>query len=259
MGPQSKQCSTSIILNSEASPKAISERTSYLQVRLEFLRYPHLIPALFNVRGFGPPVRFTAPSTWTWVDHMVSGLRLHTYSPYSDSLSLRLRLFDLTSHAIVTRRFILQKARHHSLTSFDLLQAHGFRIYFTPLPGCFSPFPHGTGSLSVTREYLALRDGPRGFRRNFSCSAVLRILLGVVSISSTGLSPSLAEFSKSFNYTNRLPYWSPTTPTSKLVGLGSSRFARRYSGNRIFFLFLQVLRCFSSLRLPLISYVFTEK
>ena len=80
---------------------------------------PH--PALFNVRGFGPPVRFTAPSTWTWVDHMVSGLRLHTHSPYSDSLSLRLRLFDLTSHAIVTRRFILQKARHHSLTSFDLL------------------------------------------------------------------------------------------------------------------------------------------
>ena len=86
-----------------------------------FSATPHLIPALFNVRGFGPPVRFTAPSTWTWVDHMVSGLRLHTHSPYSDSLSLRLRLFDLTSHAIVTRRFILQKARHHSLTSFDLL------------------------------------------------------------------------------------------------------------------------------------------
>ena len=105
----------------EASPKAISERTSYLQVRLEFLRYPHLIPALFNVRGFGPPVRFTAPSTWTWVDHMVSGLRLHTQTPYSDSLSLRLRLFNLTSHAIVTRRFILQKARHHPLTGFDLL------------------------------------------------------------------------------------------------------------------------------------------
>ena len=106
---------------SEASPKAISERTSYLQVRLEFLRYPHLIPALFNVRGFGPPVRFTAPSTWTWVDHMVSGLRLHTQTPYSDSLSLRLRLFSLTSHAIVTRRFILQKARYHPLTGFNLL------------------------------------------------------------------------------------------------------------------------------------------
>ena len=80
---------------------------------------PH--PRTFQRTWFGPPVRFTAPSTWTWVDHMVSGLRLHTHSPYSDSLSLRLRLFDLTSHAIVTRRFILQKARHHSLTSFDLL------------------------------------------------------------------------------------------------------------------------------------------
>ena len=109
------------ISNVDASPKAISERTSYLQVRLEFLRYPQVIQALFNVPWFGPPVRFTAPSTWTWVDHMVSGLRLHTHSPYSDSLSLRLRLFDLTSHAIVTRRFILQKARHHPLTGSDYL------------------------------------------------------------------------------------------------------------------------------------------
>ena len=108
-------------LKSDASPKAISERTSYLQVRLEFLRYPHLIPALFNVRGFGPPVRITAPSTWTWVGHLVSGLRPHTYSPYSDSLSLRLRLFNLTSHEIVTRRSILQKVRHHPLTGFDYL------------------------------------------------------------------------------------------------------------------------------------------
>ena len=95
---------------SEASPKA-----------MEFLRYPHLIPALFNVRGFGPPVRFTAPSTWTWVDHMVSGLRPLTHSPYSDLLSLRLRLFNLTSQVIVTRRFILQKARYHPLTGSNLL------------------------------------------------------------------------------------------------------------------------------------------
>ena len=31
---------------------------------------------------------------------------------------------------------------------------------FTPLPGFFSPFPHGTCSLSVSKEYLALEDGP---------------------------------------------------------------------------------------------------
>ena len=103
----------------EASPKAISERTSYLQVRLEFHRYPQLIPAFFNIHGFGPPVCFTTPSTWSWVGHLVSGLHLPTEAPCSDSLSLRLRLFILTSQANVTRRFILQKARHYPLTGFD--------------------------------------------------------------------------------------------------------------------------------------------
>ncbi len=57
-----------------ASPKAISGRTSYLRVRLEFLPYPHLIAALFNGRAFGPPLPFTAASAWAWVDHPVSGL-----------------------------------------------------------------------------------------------------------------------------------------------------------------------------------------
>ena len=50
---------------------------------------------------------------------------------------------------------------------------HGFRIYFTPLPGFFSPFPHGTGSLSVDNEYLALEDGPPIFRQDFTCPALL--------------------------------------------------------------------------------------
>ena len=46
-------------------------------------------------------------------------------------------------------------------------------FYFTPLRGFFSPFPHGTRSLSVTTEYLALEDGPPGFRQGFSCPALL--------------------------------------------------------------------------------------
>ena len=53
------------------------------------------------------------------------------------------------------------------------MYAHGFRIYFTPLPGFFSPFPHGTGSLSVDYEYLALEDGPPIFRQDFTCPALL--------------------------------------------------------------------------------------
>ena len=37
--------------------------------------------------------------------------------------------------------------------------------------------PHGTGSLSVSHEYLALADGPAGFTQDFTCPALLRILL----------------------------------------------------------------------------------
>lgn len=53
------------------------------------------------------------------------------------------------------------------------MYAYDFRIYFTPLPGFFSPFPHGTGSLSVDHEYLALEDGPPIFRQDFTCPALL--------------------------------------------------------------------------------------
>ena len=64
-------------------------------------------------------------------------------------------------------------------------------------------------------------------------------------VSVTGLSPSLAGCSKTF----LLPYASHAavrTPGCTHPGLGSSHFARRYFGNRCFFLFLRVLRCFSS-------------
>ena len=57
-----------------ASPKAISGRTSYLRVRLEFLRYPHVIRQLFNGGRFGPPFGFTRTSSCTWIGHPVSGL-----------------------------------------------------------------------------------------------------------------------------------------------------------------------------------------
>jgi hypothetical protein len=42
--------------------------------------------------------------------------------------------------------------------------------------GYFSPFPYGTGSLSVSREYLALPDGAGRFTQDSSGPALLRIL-----------------------------------------------------------------------------------
>src|ERR1700753_2217706 len=55
-------------------------------------------------------------------------------------------------------------------------------LFHDPSPGYFSPFPHGTGSLSVTREYLGLGGGPPRFTRNFSGS----VLLGIPLESRTG-------------------------------------------------------------------------
>src|SRR5450631_2948733 len=43
-----------------------------------------------------------------------------------------------------------------------------------PSQGFFSPFPHGTGSLSVASEYLALPDGPGRFKQGSTCPALLR-------------------------------------------------------------------------------------
>ncbi len=48
---------------------------------MEFLPYPHLIATLFNGCAFGPPLPLTAASTWTWIDHPVSGLRRLTSRP----------------------------------------------------------------------------------------------------------------------------------------------------------------------------------
>ena len=50
-----------------------------------------------------------------------------------------------------------------------------------------------------------------------------------------------------------VPQRGPTTPEHKCSGLGSSVFARRYSQNRFLFLFLRLLRCFTS---PGIAYPF---
>ncbi len=105
--------STSELLRTLASPKAISRRTSYLRVRLEFLRYPHLITTFFNTCVFGPPKPFTVPSTWTWIGHPVSGLLIPTLRPIQTWFPFGSDASDiLTSLALVTRRTVLQKVRH---------------------------------------------------------------------------------------------------------------------------------------------------
>ena len=126
------------------------------------------------------------------------------------------------------------------------------RTFSLPCSGCFSPFPHGTGSLSVSREYLALPDGPGGFAQNSSCSALLRIPLGLVSL-------RIQDFHLlRSNFPERSPHDSSTTawsyyPAQALPQVRFGLFPGRSPllGESLnYFLFLRVLRCFSSPRLP---------
>ena len=89
-------------------------------------------------------------------------------------------------------------------------------------------------------------------------SGTTLVPLEPIGISHTGISPSLSGFSKTvlLSFLD-LVLWS-TTPKNKSFGLASFPFARRYLGNRCFFLLLGLLRCFSSPRFLLLHYVFMQ-
>ena len=70
----------------------------------------------------------------------------------------------------------MQKARRHTLLAPTACRRTVSGTISLPYSGCFSPFPYGTGSLSIDKEYLALPDGTGRFRQDFSGPALLRIL-----------------------------------------------------------------------------------
>src|SRR5215468_10429590 len=146
-------------------------------------------------------------------------------------------------------------------------------LFHDPSPGYFSPFPHGTCSLSVTREYLGLGGGPPGFTRDFSGPVLLGIPLG----SRKGFAYRGITFYADDFHRLRLPmrFLTPCRISSsgqvvpqhrlrnacwlsRVLGLACSLFAHHYSGNRGCFLFLWVLRCFTSPRFLHLPYVFRQ-
>ena len=67
----------------------------------------------------------------------------------------------------------MQKARRRPKASTACKQLVSGTISL-PCSGYFSPFPHGTCSLSVAHEYLGLEGGPPTFRQDFTCPALLK-------------------------------------------------------------------------------------
>ena len=107
-------------------------------------------------------------------------------------------------------------------------------LFHDPSPGHFSPFPHGTGSLSVTREYLGLGGGPPRFTRDFSGPVLLGIPPGSrLSFAYGGVTLCADAFQTSsatrtiFYFLPDQQLWlgGPTTPVSqRLLAVTRDRF-----------------------------------
>ena len=121
----------------------------------------------------------------------------------------------------------------------------GFQVLFHSPPGVLFTFPSQYSALSVTKEYLALRGGPRSFPQGFSCLVVLWIPSCLLGFRIRGFHPLWPVFPGPFYY-HPLIIIAVRTPECSHSGLGSFAFARRYLQNRVFFLLLRLLRCFSS-------------
>ena len=83
------------------------------------------------------------------------------------------------------------------------------------------------------------------FRQGSTCLDVLWIPPCLSALRLRGFHPLRPAFPKPFRWASWISC-AVRTPGCAHPGLGSSGFARRYSRNRCFFLFLRLLRCFSS-------------
>lgn len=167
---------------------------------------------------------------------------------------------------------------HHTQPKLrTLLRLVGTRfqvLFHNPSPGRFSPFPHGTRPLSVTREYSGLPGGPGRFTQDSSSP----VLLGIPSGSRQSFTYPAITVSGTPSQRLRLPHRFITAREdgglpkkvprprirnarrlSHAYGLASSAFAHHYSRNHYCFLFLRVLRCFTSPRYHQPPYTFRRR
>jgi hypothetical protein len=97
-----------------------------------------------------------------------------------------------------------------------------------PSTGFFSPFPHGTGSLSVSREYLALEDGPPMFSQDNTCPDLL-FDTSINKTSNTRLSLSMVRLPNLFSYlVNQLCIWAVPISLAATFGISIDFFSSGY-------------------------------
>src|SRR3954451_1706485 len=109
-------------------------------------------------------------------------------------------LKGLTGPGTITRRIIMQKARGHAgpeAHRAPTARRHGVSgSVSSPDRGSSHRSVALLGSLSVVIWYLALREGPRGFRPGFTCPTLLGYRSGGSTAEPTGLSPAVVPHSR---------------------------------------------------------------
>jgi hypothetical protein len=171
-----------------------------LQICLAFHPYPQLIPYFFNRSGFGPPRGVTPASAWPWVDHLLSGLRRATQSPYSDSLSLRLPY----PVKLATQRKSLThytKGTQSPLAGLLLFVCMRFQDLFHSPPGVLFAFPSRYWFTIGRSRVFSLGGWSPHLQTGFHVSRpTCRKLSSTGVVSCTGLSPAMAALSRAFHY-----------------------------------------------------------
>ena len=143
-------------------------------------------------------MRVTAPSSWPWIDHPVSGLRPATMSPLSDSLSLRLPY----SVKLATERKSLThytKGTQSPLTRLPLFVCMRFQDLFHSPPGVLFAFPSRYWFTIGRSRVFSLGGWSPHLQTGFLVSRpTCRTLRPATKFSHTGLSPCVAGLSRPF-------------------------------------------------------------
>ena len=202
---------------------------------------------------FGPPQRFTIASTCSWLGHSVSGLRHDTSHPFQ----IRFRF------GFVTVLLNLASYRNSPARSTKSTRSHAYGALSAcklTVSGSFSLPSRGSFHLSLTGLFAIGH-------------VVVFSLLGWSPFLPSGFlvsrrTPDPASLAQYFTYGTFTLFDLPfqvvrlyitilllrSLPQQHyIVGLGFSDFARHYSRNHFCFLFLRVLRCFSSPGSPCIT------
>ncbi len=147
-------------------------------------------------------MRVTAPSSWPWIDHSVSGLRPATKAPYSDSVSLRLPY----AVKLATERKSLThytKGTQSPLARLPLFVCIRFQVLFHSPPGVLFAFPSRYWFTIGRSRVFSLGGWSPHLQTGFRVSRpTFRMLSTKNEISCTGLSPTMADISRSFHYLN---------------------------------------------------------